>query len=205
MAPPATVDTSADPPEPAGPGDAEGPRRRPTRVALLIVIPIGVVLALLIVVLGTRKAAVDRTETSPLLGKAAPALKGTTLTGQQFDLGRQSTWVLVNFFASWCIPCRQEHPELRAFQTEHAAKGDVNLVSVVFGDEAADVRSFFKDNGGDWPVVLDSQGSIALDYGVAKVPETYLVAPDGTVVYKIASGVTRAGLDRLITEAEKTG
>ena len=90
-----------------------------------VAIPIGVVLALLIVVLGTRKAAVDRTVTSPLIGKQAPAVKGTTLTGQQFDLGRQNRWVLVNFFASWCVPCVQEHPELRAFQQEHAAKGDV--------------------------------------------------------------------------------
>ncbi len=177
--------------------------RRPVRVALLVVIPIGIVLALLIVVLGTREAAVDRTEASPLIGKQAPAIEGTTLSGQHFDLGHESGWVLVNFFASWCVPCRQEHPELRAFQAEHAAKGDVNLVSVVFGDEAADVRQFFKENGGDWPVVLDTDGRDALDYSVAKVPETYLIAPDGTVVYRVASGVTRAGLDRLIAQAEK--
>ncbi len=177
--------------------------RSPVRVALLVVIPIGLALALLIVVLGTRKAAIDRTEASPLIGKQAPAIVGTTLSGQQFDLGRESGWVLVNFFASWCIPCRQEHPELRAFQLEHAAKGDVSLVSVVFGDEPADVRRFFKQNGGDWPVVLDKDGRDALEYSVAKVPETYLIAPDGTVVYRVASGVTRIGLDKLIAQAEK--
>jgi cytochrome c biogenesis protein CcmG/thiol:disulfide interchange protein DsbE len=200
MAPASVVESAEEPP--IGSGE-DGRTRRPTRLALLVVIPIGVVLALLIVVLGTSKAAVDRTEASPLIGKEAPAVKGATLSGQQFDLGRQSSWVLVNFFASWCIPCRQEHPELRAFAAEHAAKGDVSLVSVVFGDEPADVRRFFKDNGGSWPVVLDSEGRIALDYAVAKVPETFLVAPDGTVVYKIVSSVTRVGLDRLIAQAEK--
>lgn len=194
---------AASPGEPPSGPEGDGASRRPVRVALLVTIPIGVLLALFIVVLGTRKAAVDRTVTSPLLGQQAPAVRGTTLSGRPFDLGREDKWVLVNFFASWCVPCVREHPELRAFQQEHATKGDVDLVSVVFGDEAADVRRFFKDNGGNWPVVLDPEGRIALDYAVAKVPETYLVAPNGTVVYKIVSGVTRAGLDRLIAQAEK--
>lgn len=195
-----SIDSPVDPS--TGTTETADPRR-PIRVVLLVVIPVGLALALLIVVLGTRKAAVDRTEASPLVGKQAPAIVGTTLSGQHFDLGRESGWVLVNFFASWCVPCREEHPELRAFQAEHAGKGDVSLVSVVFGDEAADVRRFFKENGGDWPVVLDTDGRAALEYSVAKVPETYLIAPDGTVVYRVASGVTRAGLDRLITQAEK--
>lgn len=181
---------------------SEEPANRPLRVALLAVIPVGVVLALLIVVLGTSKAAVDRTVRSPLLGQQAPAVEGQTIAGTRFDLGRQSGWVLVNFFASWCTPCVVEHPELKAFQQEHAARGDVSLVSVVYGDETSDVRQFFKRNGGDWPVVLDPDGRVALDYGVAKVPETYLIAPSGTVVYKIASGVTKAGLDHLINQAE---
>lgn len=177
---------------------------RPVRVALLVVVPVGIVLALLIVVLGTRKAALDRTVTSPLLGKAAPAVQGTTLSGKPFDLGREDRWVIVNFFASWCVPCRIEHPELRAFEQEHAAKGDVSLVSVAYSDQVADVRRFFRQNGGDWPVVFDADGRTALDYGVEKLPETYLVAPNGTIVYKIASGVTRAGLDQLIAAAERS-
>jgi len=195
-----SVESPLDPPTDSA---ATASPRRPVRVALLVALPIGLLLALFIVVLGTRKAAVDRTDSSPLIGKQAPAIVGTTLSGQQFDLGRESGWVLVNFFASWCVPCREEHPELLAFQAEHAAKGDVTLVSVVFGDEPADVRRFFKENGGGWPVVLDKDGRDALEYSVAKVPETYLVAPDGTVVYRITSGVTRAGLDKLIAQAEK--
>ena len=51
--------------------------------------------------------------------------------------------------------------------------------------------------------MLDTEGRIALDYAVAKVPETFLVAPDGTVVYKIVSSVTRVGLDRLIASGER--
>ena len=192
------------PPPVDGPDDSTRPSRRPVRVALFVVVPVGIVLALLIAVLGTRKAALDRTVTSPLLGKAAPAVQGTTLSGQAFDLGREDRWVIVNFFASWCVPCRLEHPELRAFEQEHAAKGDVSLVSVAYSDQPADVRTFFRQNGGDWPVVIDADGRTALDYGVEKLPETYLVAPNGTIVYKIASGVTRVGLDQLIAAAERS-
>lgn len=187
-------------------GAAGGPtQRRPVRVALFAATAVGVVVALLIVVLATRKAALDRTVSSSLLGKEAPAVEGPTISGERFDLGRQSGWVLVNFFARWCTPCRVEHPELVAFQAEHAPKGDVRLVSVIYADEPAGVRDFFRKNGGDWPVVLDPDGRIALDYTVAKVPESYLIAPDGTVVFKIASGVTRAGLDRLIAQAQAQG
>lgn len=191
------VDDGA-PPAPAPPAP-----RRPVRVALLAVIPVGIVLVLLIAVLGTRKAAVDRTISSSVVGKPAPAVVGRTIDGRTFDLGKEKTWVVVNFFASWCVPCRVEHPELRAFQQEHAAKGDVSLVSVVYGDQVDDVKRFFRQNGGDWPVVLDEAGGISVDYGVSGVPETYLVSPQGTVVYKIISGVTRAGLDKLINGAEK--
>ena len=62
--------------------------------------------------------------------------------------------------------------------------------------EPTQVRDFFADNGGDWPVVVDPDGRIALGYGVSGVPESYLVAPDGTVVTKFVGGVTARGLDQ---------
>jgi len=192
---PAPVDAKAEEPGQRG--------RRPVRTALIAAVAVGAVMALLIVVLGTRKPAVDRSVSSPLLGRNAPAVAGRTIDGKTFDIGRQNTWVVVNFFASWCTPCRLEHPELRAFQREHAAKGDASLVSVVYSDQLSDVRRFFREEGGDWPVVLDEQGRTAVDYGVSGVPETYLISPTGIVVSKFASGVTRAGLDRVIADAEK--
>src|SRR5690606_12069380 len=91
-------------------------------------------------------------------------------------------WVVVNFFASWCGPCRQEHPELVAFSERHAARGDASVVSVAFSDAEDDARAFFEELGGDWPVLIEGTGRIGIDFGVTGVPETYLVAPDGTVV-----------------------
>ena len=85
--------------------------------------------------------------------------------------------MLVNFFATWCVPCQREHDELAAFDDRHDAAGDAVVVSVVFDDTTEDARDFFEEEGGDWPVVVGDQGDIALDYGVIEVPESYLVEP----------------------------
>lgn len=174
------------------------PRRRgPALIAAAVV---GVVLVALIVVLATRDPAQERVGDSPLVGRAAPPLSGTTLDGEPFDLDRQrGRWEVVNFFATWCVPCREEHPELVEFARRHAPAGDAGVVSVVFDDDADDVAAFFEENGGDWPVVDGEQ--VILDWAVAAVPESYLVAPNGVVVAKITGGVTADGLDRLLADA----
>jgi cytochrome c biogenesis protein CcmG/thiol:disulfide interchange protein DsbE len=87
-----------------------------------------------------------------------------------------------------------EHPELDAFQKEHEKTGDATVVSVIYDDDPDDAAAFFERQGGDWPVVLDDSG-ISAFYGVTKVPETYLVNPDGRVVKKLIGGVTQEGLE----------
>jgi cytochrome c biogenesis protein CcmG/thiol:disulfide interchange protein DsbE len=112
-------------------------------------------------------------------------------------------WVMVNFFASWCIPCREEHPELDAFDVAHRAEGDAVLMSVTFDNDADDARAFFEREGGDWPVIDDPENSIGVAYGVAQVPETFVVAPNGIVVQRFAGAVTKAELDEVIARYEE--
>lgn len=179
---------------------------RPRRVALYGAIGVGVVLLLFIGMLATRKPATDRVVGTPLLDKLAPAITGITITGATFDLDRmRGEWVVVNFFATWCIPCQQEHPELLSFSRRHALLGDASVVTVVFGDTPDEVRAFFAEKGGDWPVVVGDEGRIALDYGVAAVPESFLVDPAGFVRAKIVGGVTSAGLDRILARVSGSG
>lgn len=179
---------------------SDAPPRGP-RTALVASVVVAVLLALFVAVLATRDPRTERVTSSPLIGRLAPAIEGTTLDGDTFDLqALRGRWVVVNFFATWCIPCLEEHPELDAFHEAHRAAGDASVVSVLFDDEPDDAREVFAERGGRWPVVVDGEGAVSVSYGVARVPESFLVAPDGTVVQRLVGGVTRAQLDDLLAQ-----
>jgi cytochrome c biogenesis protein CcmG/thiol:disulfide interchange protein DsbE len=186
------ADADADP--------TDGRRARRRGPIFFIALGMAVVLAVFVGVLATRKPAQDRIANSPLVGQVAPPVRGTSLTsGQHFDLDElRGEWVVVNFFATWCVPCRVEHPELLSFSRRHAQAGDAAVVSVVFDDDVNEVRQYFKDNDSTWPVIDGSGTGVILDYAVAAVPESFIISPTGYVVAKVTGGVTSVGLDQLI-------
>lgn len=162
---------------------------------------VGVVLVGLIAVfvLGSGDAATSR---SPLVGRMAPTLIGSDLDGERIDLKAMAgRWVLVNFFATWCPPCVAEHPELVRFAEEHAAAGDASIVSVAYQDTPDSIAAFFEQRGGDWPVIATSAEDLSLEWGVVKLPESYLVDPSGRVVKKFVGGLNAREIDRAIAAA----
>ena len=163
------------------------------RTARWVAVGLAVVLAGLVLVLATRDAATTRVAKSPLVGRPAP-------DAGELDMDdHEGRFVLLNFFATWCDPCRREHDDLLRFANVHAVAGDAEVVSVVFSDEPDDVEDFFDEHGGDWPVFDDGDGAIATAWGVSGVPESYLVAPDGTVVAKLIGGVRYDKLEEFFT------
>jgi cytochrome c biogenesis protein CcmG/thiol:disulfide interchange protein DsbE len=160
------------------------------------------VLAAFSAVLATRKSAVDQQARSPLLGRQAPPIQGTPLAGGgSFSLyAFRGRYVIVNFFASWCVPCQQEQPQLVRFA--HEPNGKTAVVGVLFSDTPRPARAYMLANGGDWPVLADADGQIALDYGVRGPPESYLLNPDGIVLAKFVGPVSAAGLDALVARAQ---
>lgn len=160
---------------------------------------VGVVLLLLVVVLATAKSLDSRGISSEVLGKPVPHVEGQTLDGSRVDIDElRGRWVVVNFFATWCTPCRVEHPELVSFWDRHKDTDDVEVISVAFDDQADDIREFFAANGGGWAVIPDDTNRVALQFGVSGVPESYVVSPDGIIVAKFENGVTADGLDQVI-------
>jgi cytochrome c biogenesis protein CcmG/thiol:disulfide interchange protein DsbE len=180
---------------------------RPRRTAIWFVAPIAMALLFLIFLLATGDPASQRAQNSTALGEVVPLIEGEDLDGRWFDIDdHRGQWVLVNFFSTTCVPCIVEHPELIEFAERRAITGDAVVVSVAFDDAAENVRQFFLENGGDWSVITTDTGSIAVDFGVTAVPESYLVAPTGIVVDKLIGGVTADQLDarieRLLEQAE---
>lgn len=164
---------------------------------------VGLLLVGLVVAFARSSGGSDDTAATPLLGRPAPAVQSATLDGAPFDLAtRRGSWVVLNFFATWCPPCVQEHPELVRFAESQEQAGGAELVTVINNDDPGTVQAFFAANGGGWPVLTDPDGSVYVSFGVAKVPETWIVDPNGVVRARFISQVTAEGLQRTLEELQ---
>lgn len=188
--------------------DAPGAGQRTARLAPFVALGVVAVLAALFWVLASAGGSTDDPSATPLVGRPAPAVVSTTLDGEPFDLSRRKgSWVVLNFFNSTCVPCIREHPELVAFHETQSRLGveGAELYTIVNDDSDAAVRSFFTDNGGGWPIVRDDDGAIAVAFGVARVPETWIVSPSGLVVARFAGEVTADGLSTTLQQLREAG
>ncbi len=177
--------------------------RRVRRQALWWASGVAVAAVALVAVLAASPAAENVTSPTPLLGKQAPAIAGTSITGggRVSLAGDRGHYVVVNFFASWCQPCQLEEPQLADFLSHHDRRHAVDVLGVVFGDSSANAAAFMRENGATWPAVDDASGQIAVDYGVDDPPQSFIVDPSGRVVVKIVGGVTTSGLEQLLASA----
>jgi cytochrome c biogenesis protein CcmG, thiol:disulfide interchange protein DsbE len=133
---------------------------------------------------------------------ASPRLRAAVRRGAVTvaDLGGRVT--VVNVFASWCIPCKDEAPVLAAAARRHT--GRVQFVAWDYQDLAGDGRSFLRRYGNDFVALHDGDGHVAQRWGVTGVPETYVLDPGGRLVAHQAQPVTTADLERLIAAATGT-
>jgi cytochrome c biogenesis protein CcmG, thiol:disulfide interchange protein DsbE len=182
-------------------GDAGGPRRR--RIAPLIVGVVAVVMAGLFVVLAGADADKSESADSPLIGRPAPEATGTLDDGTAFDLARRKgSWVVLNFFDPECIPCIQEHPELVQFSKDQESLGieGAELYSVITRGEKEEIDAFFDEEGGDWPAIYSEFDEFPVAFGVAAVPETWIIDPSGVVQLRLISKVTAAQLNQILQQ-----
>lgn len=183
--------------------DSPGSTRvRHGRVAPIVALVIALVCAGLFFVLAGADNDSSESADTPLIGRPAPQSIGD-VNGEPFDLAqRKGSWVVLNFFDSTCIPCREEHPELVGFdESQQGMDGQgAELITVVYGDDEDNVQEFFESNGGEWRVVFDEDGSISAAFGVNLVPETWILDPDGIIRWRTISTVTSVGLNEKLNE-----
>lgn len=122
---------------------------------------------------------------SALIGTKAPTLTLQALDGSNTvaltSEAIAGKLTLVNIFASWCVPCRQEHPILK----ELAKDPRLNVVGINYKDKNENALRFLGELGNPYKAIgVDPNGKAAIDWGVYGIPESYLVSADGTILYK---------------------
>ena len=126
-----------------------------------------------------------------LEGRSAPNFSLQTLDGDPFSLASaKGKPVVVNFWSTWCQPCKIEHPVLMGAAEAYSPLG-VQFVAVLYQDEASKARAFLSRAGAHWPTLADPGGRTAIAYGVAGVPETFFIDKTGTIVRKVSGPVSQ--------------
>ena len=179
---------------------AAGPRvnRVALGLGLAVVLPL---LAILVSNLGRDPHAVR----SPLIGRPAPSFTLNPVGGGA-PVSLESLRgkpVVINFWATWCVPCFQEHPALQA--AARAMGAEVQFLGVVYDDEEQRVRSFLAERGQAYPSLLDDGARTAIAYGVAGVPETYFIDGTGRISAKYSLPLDPETIVQLVAQAKAGG
>lgn len=159
------------------------------------VLVIGIFVAgILVAVLATNLDRDPHQIRSPLVGRVAPAFElrragGTDSVSLDQFRGRP---LVVNFWATWCVPCYAEHPVLTAGARAHA--GRAQFLGVVYDDREPKILEFLAQYGSSYPNLIDRDGKTAIAYGVHGVPETFFIAGDGRIVAKYEGPLTAESL-----------
>ena len=169
---------------------------------LWMVVPaLGAAAVLAVFLLGLQRADGGRNLPSPLVGKPAPEFTLPPLFEDQPGFSTADLTApgvkLVNIWASWCVPCRVEHPKL----TELAAMG-MTVHSINYKDTATAAKQFLDDLGNPFALIgADRKGRVGIDWGVYGVPETFVIDGQGRIIYKHIGPIQGTDIEKKILPA----
>ena len=139
-----------------------------------------------------------------VVGEAAPGFTTTDLDGERVTLaGQRGKVVLVNFWASWCVPCRREFPVLKRFLADNP---DVQLLGVTYQDSRRDASRFMDEQGATWPALQDPGGRIAASFGAglsSGLPQTWVIDAHGVLRGRHGGEAVQADLEQLLALARR--
>ena len=146
-------------------------------------------------------AIVAKPSEPPQVGSPVPEFEFTALDGSSMILGAHNgEIVVVNFFASWCAPCRQEAADLEQTWLAYQDQG-VQFYGIAYKDADSKAQAFLDEFNVSYPSTVDTSNRTARDYGVTGVPETFVVGREGLLVHHFLGPITQAQLSQEIERA----
>jgi len=176
----------------------------------LVAAPLLILIGLILVALGA--VLVRRMDTDPftasngedglglLSTRVAPEFELALFDGSTVRMADlRGRGLVVNFWSSWCVPCQREMPLLARLAKEYDGQS-VSFVGVAVWDLKSDAQTFLNRYSPGYPAGLDERGTIAIDFGVGGLPETFFVRPDGTLTRRWIGEVSETQLRRFVEE-----
>ncbi len=138
---------------------------------------------------------------APQIGKPAPGFQLPNLDGQSVSLSDfRGKPVLINFWATWCPPCRIEMPYIQQVYDEWSDKGLV-ILAINMGESSSEVSEFMKSYNLSFPVLLDTKGDVAEKYNIRPIPVTFFIDEDGIIKrMKIGAFISAAEIENSLSE-----
>lgn len=168
------------------------------RPILALVLAVAVVALLAYGLFAKNKPSIAVGETAPT--GTLPLLDG----GGTVDVSEfRGQWVLLNFWASWCDPCRIESPEIQKWSEEH--RGEVKVLGVNTEDLTDDAKQFVREFGLTWEMARDGDGKFKDQYGIYALPESFLIDPAGNLALIQRGTVDTKFLDTYVTPLIEQG
>jgi cytochrome c biogenesis protein CcmG/thiol:disulfide interchange protein DsbE len=172
--------------------EESGRRRSPAWIA------VGAVALVVVALLGYGLTSTAR---APKIGEPVPDFDLTAFDGSPMKLSsHRGQVVVVNFFASWCDPCREEAPAIQQTWQAYQGSPDVQFFGIAYKDAASKARAFLDEFSATYPGTAEPGNQTARQYGVTGVPETYVIDQQGNLVRHYLGAITQAQLSRDIDE-----
>ena len=135
------------------------------------------------------------------VGEIAPDFTLLDLDGNEVGLSEfRGEVVFVNFWATWCPPCRAEMPDIESLYQEYKDKGVV-VIGIDIGESEATVRQFVQQGGYSWTFVLDSTGAVAANYNIRAIPTSFFIDREGVIQAVNTGAMTKRGMEAALAEA----
>lgn len=138
---------------------------------------------------------------APHVGYQAPDFTLEDFEGKKVHLrDLRGKPVFLNFWASWCPPCRQETPDLAKMAKKYKEKVQFYGVNLTVNDQLEIAKEFVKSFGVTYPNMKDTDGKVAMNYQVQAIPTSFIIAADGKIVYASPGAISEKQLDSLLQQ-----